>query len=89
MNCSQAPKETSITSIIIRELAEATLKKTGSRMPLDERPLPQDDQKQRRPDISKAKELLRWTPKIELDKGLDYTITYFSDLLNSSSLTRA
>jgi UDP-glucuronate decarboxylase len=45
------------------------------------RPLPQDDPLQRCPDISLAKRLLDWTPKVELEKGLLQTIAYFAQLL--------
>jgi len=43
--------------------------------------LPQDDPKQRQPDISKAQEQFGWTPSVELDEGLDLTIDYFKNLL--------
>lgn len=48
-------------------------------------PLPQDDPKQRRPDITLAKSKLAWEPKIPLADGLKKTITYFDDLLKSNS----
>ena len=44
-------------------------------------PLPQDDPKQRRPDISKAKQLLNWEPKINLEQGLIKTIDYFRNIV--------
>ncbi len=65
----------------IRELAEMTVRPTGSRSPIEYRPLPQDDPRQRRPDITRAKETLGWEPKIGLEEGLARTIAYFSDLL--------
>ena len=43
--------------------------------------MPQDDPKQRKPDITKAKKILKWEPKVPLEKGLDKTIAYFRDLL--------
>jgi UDP-glucuronate decarboxylase len=65
------------------ELAEKTVAITGSRSKLEFRPLPTDDPKQRKPDISRAKALLQWTPKIELDEGLKKTVPYFEGLLSS------
>ena len=61
----------------IRALAELVVAKTGSASRLIERPLPQDDPMQRRPDITAAREQLGWEPGIELDEGLDRTIAYF------------
>lgn len=61
----------------IRALAEQVLMKIGGKSKLITQPLPQDDPLRRRPDISKARELLGWQPKIELDEGLDMTIAYF------------
>jgi UDP-glucuronate decarboxylase len=49
------------------------------------KPLPQDDPKQRRPDISKAKALLDWEPKIQLQEGLTLTIGYFDALLKQNT----
>jgi UDP-glucuronate decarboxylase len=48
---------------------------------LIDKPLPVDDPTQRKPDISRAKELLGWEPKVSLDEGLDKTIKYFSDII--------
>lgn len=59
------------------ELAEKVLRLTGSTSKLIHLPLPQDDPKQRRPDISKAKEYLDWAPTIALEQGLERTIAYF------------
>jgi UDP-glucuronate decarboxylase len=58
-------------------LAEKVLAKTGSSVPISFHPLPQDDPRQRRPDISRANEILDWAPKITLDQGLDLTIAWF------------
>lgn len=64
------------------ELAEAVIELTGSRSKIIHLPLPQDDPKQRQPDISLAKEKLQgWEPKIQLREGLQTTITYFDSLL--------
>ena len=65
----------------IEELAEHVVSLTGSKSEIVCRPLPEDDPKQRCPDISLAKEKLGWTPKIPLEQGLIKTIAYFEDLL--------
>jgi UDP-glucuronate decarboxylase len=65
----------------IRELAEMTVRLTGSRSPIEYRPLPQDDPRQRRPDITRAKEALGWEPTIGLEEGLSRTIAHFRALL--------
>lgn len=65
----------------MRELAELVREQTGSRSELVHRPLPQDDPKQRRPDISKAKDLLNWEPNIPLADGLAKTIDYFRTIV--------
>jgi UDP-glucuronate decarboxylase len=67
----------------IRELAETVLKMVGSNSKLIIMPLPQDDPKQRQPDISLAKSTLGWKPKIKLEEGLNKTIHYFRNLLAS------
>ena len=64
----------------IRELAEMTIALTGSSSKIVHRPLPADDPKQRRPDISKARELLGWVPKVPLRQGLMRAIEYFDGL---------
>jgi len=61
----------------IRELAEHILRLTESRSKLAFKPLPADDPKQRRPDIGLAKDVLGWSPTIELGEGLERTIRYF------------
>lgn len=70
------PKEFSIL-----ELAQLILEITDSTSKLTFHPLPQDDPKQRQPDISLAKKELGWQPKIELREGLEKTIAYFRELL--------
>jgi UDP-glucuronate decarboxylase len=67
----------------IRELAEAVLDLTGSKSKLVHRPLPPDDPRQRRPDITKAKDMLGWEPTIPLRDGLTRTIGYFDAYLAS------
>lgn len=67
----------------MEELAEKVLEMTGSKSVISHKSLPQDDPLQRQPDISLAKELLGWQPKISLDKGLAKTIAYFDKLLKN------
>ncbi len=64
----------------VRQLAERVIALTGSRSTIVERPLPTDDPKVRKPDISLAKSRLDWEPKIALDEGLRRTINYFQSL---------
>jgi len=64
----------------IRELAELVLRATGSSSAIRTVPLPTDDPKVRRPDITRAQALLGWTPTVELDVGLEATIAYFREL---------
>ncbi|PWC48053.1 UDP-glucuronic acid decarboxylase family protein (plasmid) [Azospirillum melinis] len=59
------------------ELAEKVIRLTRSASTIEHMPLPQDDPKQRRPDIAKARALLDWEPAVPLDEGLDRTIAYF------------
>ncbi|MDN4018050.1 UDP-glucuronic acid decarboxylase family protein [Zwartia panacis] len=63
------------------ELAEKVLRLTGSTSKLIHMPLPQDDPKQRRPDITKAKQLLGWEPTVALEQGLERTIDYFKKVV--------
>jgi len=63
--------------ITILEFAERIRKLTGSTVPIVFKPLPQDDPKQRCPDISKARRLLGWEPKVNLDEGLRLTLSFF------------
>ena len=63
------------------QLAESVIRLTGSRSKIVFRPLPSDDPKQRRPDISAATAALKWTPKISLEDGLKPTIHYFKKLV--------
>jgi UDP-glucuronate decarboxylase len=65
------------------ELAELILKLTSSQSKIIFKSLPEDDPKQRQPDISLAKDKLGWEPKIKLEDGLNETIRYFRGLLES------
>ena len=65
----------------ILELAELVIQLTGSNSRIVHYPLPEDDPRQRKPDISQAAELLSWKPKVDLKEGLIKTIGYFDDLL--------
>ena len=65
----------------IRELAEEVIALTGSRSALTHRPLPQDDPRQRQPQIDQARDVLGWAPVTPLKEGLHKTITYFDQLL--------
>ncbi len=72
--------------ITILEFAERVRKLTGASVPIIFKPLPVDDPKQRRPDISKARKLLQWEPKVPLEQGLRLTLEYFQANLAGSSL---
>jgi UDP-glucuronate decarboxylase len=63
------------------ELAHKVIKLTGSKSEILQMPLPQDDPKQRRPDITLAKNMLNWEPKINLEQGLVKTIDYFRKIV--------
>lgn len=69
----------------VKELAEKILQMTGSRSPLISQPLPVDDPKQRRPDITIAKEILGWAPQFPIDIGLQKTIDFFQEKLKLGS----
>jgi UDP-glucuronate decarboxylase len=61
----------------IKQLAEMVLRMTGAKSKLVMHPLPQDDPKQRKPDITLAKKVLQWEPKVPLEDGLKHVIDYF------------
>jgi len=67
------------------ELADVVLELTGSSAGIDHRPLPNDDPKQRQPDIAVARTRLGWEPAVELRAGLELTIPYFADQLTRTS----
>jgi UDP-glucuronate decarboxylase len=68
----------------IKQLAEQVIELTNSKSDIIYQPLPQDDPKQRCPDISKESRELDWKPHIELTEGLNNTIAYFSKLLEEN-----
>jgi dTDP-glucose 4,6-dehydratase len=68
--------------ITLKEFAEEILALTGSKQKLIYQPLPTDDPKQRKPDITKAKEILGWAPKVDRKEGLKITYEYFKEALN-------
>jgi UDP-glucuronate decarboxylase len=73
----------------ILELASLVIDLTGSRSRIVHRPRPQDDPRQRRPDISKADDVLKWAPQTALAEGLGKTIDYFNKLLSDHRVRTA
>ena len=69
----------------ILECANAILRVTGSSSKIDFQPLPQDDPSQRQPDISKARRLLNWEPKIDLETGLKLSLDYFRACIKTAA----
>jgi nucleoside-diphosphate-sugar epimerase len=65
----------------IKEIAETIIRMTGSTSKIVYRPLPTDDPKVRKPDITRARTLLDWEPAVPLDQGLTSTIAYFRQKL--------
>jgi UDP-glucuronate decarboxylase len=65
--------------LTVSDLAERVLRLTGARSRIAYRPLPQDDPRRRRPDISRAKTLLDWQPRVPLQQGLEATAAWFAD----------
>jgi len=68
------------SEISLQQFAEEVIALTGTKQKIVYKPLPVDDPKQRRPDISKAREILGWTPKVERKEGLKATYEYFKSL---------
>jgi dTDP-glucose 4,6-dehydratase len=66
--------------ITLKEFAEEVIKLTGTKQKIVYKPLPQDDPKQRQPDITLAKDLLKWEPKVTRTEGLKITYDYFKSL---------
>jgi len=65
----------------MKELADHVLRLTGSSSTVAMEPLPEDDPKQRRPDLKRARETLDWSPEVQLEEGLKHTIDYFRTTL--------
>ncbi len=65
--------------LTILEFARAVQRLIGSNVPIVQRPLPEDDPKVRRPDITRAKEILGWEPKIAFDEGMKRTVAWFRE----------
>jgi nucleoside-diphosphate-sugar epimerase len=65
------------SEMTIREIAETIIRMTRSKSRIVYRPLPTDDPRQRRPDITRARTLLGWEPAVPLEKGLVKTVEYF------------
>jgi UDP-glucuronate decarboxylase len=74
------------TEFSILALASLIIEMTGSRSHIVHRPLPENDPRQRRPDISRAQELLSWTPSTPLREGLERTIAYFEQMLTQRDI---
>jgi len=70
----------------ILQFAEAVRAASGSRGQLVFRPCPKDDPRRRRPDISRARELLGWEPRIGIEQGLRETLAYFRSLLSPQAV---
>jgi len=70
----------------ILELATKVIELTNSRSRIINQPLPQDDPRQRQPDISRAKDKLGWQPRVELGEGLKRTISFFDELLSDPGI---
>jgi UDP-glucuronate decarboxylase len=70
----------------IRQLAELVIALTNSRSKIVNRPMPQDDPRQRKPDISRAQNVLNWAPRTPLREGLKRTISYFDRMLSEQNV---
>ena len=73
----------------IRQLADEVIKMCGSKSEIEYLPLPEDDPKQRQPNITRAQELLGWNPTIALHEGLSKTVGYFKQAVNAKQRTIA
>jgi len=76
------------TELTIYEFAERIRSYFPNALPIVHEPLPEDDPKQRRPDITKAQRLLGWEPKVSLEEGLKYTLDYFKEKFARSTVAR-
>ena len=73
----------------MRELAEIVREQVGASVAIEHRPLPQDDPRQRQPDITLARSVLGWEPRVALREGLAKTIAYFEQLLSEQATDAA
>jgi dTDP-glucose 4,6-dehydratase len=73
----------------VKQLAEIVVELTGSSSPIVYRPLPEDDPKVRRPDITRARTMLGWTPKVPVRVGVEKTIAYFQSLVGTDRMEPA
>jgi dTDP-glucose 4,6-dehydratase len=73
------------TEFTMLQCAEEVLRVTGSKSAIVHQPLPQDDPARRRPDITKARALLHWEPKVPLREGLQKSLAYFQSCLPAKS----
>jgi nucleoside-diphosphate-sugar epimerase len=71
------------------DLAHQVIRLTGSSSSVIHQPLPSDDPKQRRPDISKAEALFHWKPRVSLEEGLKETIGYFKKIVGQKVFEKA
>jgi len=74
------------TEYTVRQLADVVVELTGSKVPIVTRPLPEDDPKVRRPDITRARQMLGWEPKVALKDGVARTIEYFRTLMGTDRM---
>jgi dTDP-glucose 4,6-dehydratase len=79
-DCSDPVNIGNPDEITIKDFAEEIIKLTGTNQKVVYHPLPTDDPKQRRPDITLARELLNWEPKVHRSEGLKITYDYFKTL---------
>jgi nucleoside-diphosphate-sugar epimerase len=68
----------------VRQLADLVVELTGTKSPIVKKPLPQDDPKVRQPDISRARKLLDWEPRVSLRDGVSRTIEYFRSVIHAA-----
>jgi dTDP-glucose 4,6-dehydratase len=73
----------------ILECARRVIAATGSKSHIRYEKLPEDDPKQRRPDITKARTLLGWEPQVDLDSGLRLSLDYFREAVSTETALRA
>jgi dTDP-glucose 4,6-dehydratase len=72
----------------IKQFAEEIIRITGTKSQIEHKPLPEDDPKVRQPDITRARKVLGWEPKVEFDEGIAKTIEYFKGCLERGELPR-